>query len=172
MARFDRTLPAALAEANALEYDYAEGDGFDFEPYAEFQSSEENASWIRAWTGNTALDGAEYRFFGQDGTGGLAGFWLVRENRPLIEQPVVFFGSEGRMGVIARDLADYLWLLAGGFGPFEAISYIEEHRSPNSAFTALATKYAPAARKPAREVVRLAAEEFPDFEASAQALCR
>jgi hypothetical protein len=35
-----------------------------------------------------------------------------------------------------------------------------------------ATKHAPAARKPAREVVRLAAEEFPNFEESVKALCR
>lgn len=72
MADFDQTLPAALAEANALDYDYNDGEGVDFEPYTEFQSADDNASWIRAWTGNADLDGAEYRIFGQDGTGGYA----------------------------------------------------------------------------------------------------
>ena len=67
MADFDRTLPAALAEANALDYDYNDGKGVDFEPYSEFQSADDNASWIRAWTGNSELDGADLRVFGQDG---------------------------------------------------------------------------------------------------------
>lgn len=66
------------------------------------------------------MDGVCFRVFGQDGTGGYAAFWLVREGRGLVEQPVVFLGSEGETGVIARDLADFLWLLAGGVGPWEA----------------------------------------------------
>jgi hypothetical protein len=172
MPSFDLTLPAPLAEANALQYDYCGGTGFDFEPFAKFESADENARWIRAWTRNGALDGAEYRFFGMDGTGGLAGLWLVREGRPLVDQPVVFFGSEGEVGVVARNLPEYLWVLAGGFGPLEAISYIEEDRTSNGAFSALATKYAPEARKSAREAVRLAAEEFPDFEARVRSFCK
>lgn len=64
------------------------------------------------------MDGACFRVFGQDGTGGYAAFWLVREGRGLVEQPVVFLGSEGETGVIARDLADFLWLLVeAGSGP-------------------------------------------------------
>ncbi|MDJ0345135.1 hypothetical protein QMK19_31840 [Streptomyces sp. H10-C2] len=63
------------------------------------------------------LNGDSFRVFGQDGTGGYAAFWLVRPGRSLVEQPVVFLGSEGDVGVVARDLAGYLWLLAEGFGP-------------------------------------------------------
>jgi hypothetical protein len=151
MADFDQTLPAALAEANALDYDYNDGNGVDFEPYSEFQSADETASWIRAWTGNAELDGAEYRIFGEDGSGGYAAFWLVRSGRPLEQQPIVFFGSEGELGVVARNLDDYLWLLSGGFGPFEAVRDPDTDRELNMEIAELAARYAPAAEKPARE---------------------
>ena len=74
MTDWDRTLPAPLAEANALTYDYNEGNGVDFEPYPEFLGPEDTGTWIRAWSGNTELDGSEFRVFGQDGTGGYAAF--------------------------------------------------------------------------------------------------
>ena len=171
MADFDRTLPAALAEANALDYDYDDGEGVDFEPYSEFQSADDNATWIRAWTGNQELDGSEYRVFGQDGTGGYAAFWIVREGQPLEEQPIVFFGSEGELGVVARHLGDYLWLLAGGFGPLEAIAYPDADRELNMEIADLAARHAPAHEKSGRDVIRLVKEEFPDFEANIRALC-
>ncbi len=172
MADFDQTLPPALAEANALDYDYNDGEGVDFEPYTEFQSAEDNATWIRAWTGNEELDGAEYRIFGQDGTGGYAAFWIVRQGKPLAEQPIVFFGSEGELGIVARKLDDYLWLLAGGFGPYEAVTYPDVDRELNMEFAELAAKLAPSAEKPARVVIRLAREEFPEFEERIRELCR
>lgn len=172
MADFDRTLPAALAEVNALTYDYDEGNGVDFEPYDQFQSADDNASWIRAWTGNGELDGADYRVFGQDGTGGYAALWLIRNEQPLADQPVVFFGSEGELGVVARHLGDYLWLLAGGFGPLEAVSYPDSDRELNMEIAEIAARHAPAHEKSARDVIRLAREELPDFEATIRALCR
>jgi len=172
MADFDQTLPPALAEANALDYDYNDGNGVDFEPYSEFQSADETASWIRAWTGNADLDGAEYRVFGQDGSGGYAAFWLVRSSQPLEQQPIVFFGSEGELGVVARNLDDYLWLLSGGFGPFEAVMDPDTDRDLNMELAELAARHAPAAEKPAREVIRLAREEFPDFEQTIRGQCR
>lgn len=172
MPEFDRTLPTALGEANALDYDYDDGNGVDFEPYTEFQSAEENASWLRAWTGNKDLDGSEYRVFGQDGTGGYAAFWLVRDGEPLTAQPIVFFGSEGELGVVARNLDDYLWLVAGGYGPLEALVDDPEDREINMEAADLAAKHAPAAEKKATEVIRLAREEFPTFEDTIRALCR
>ncbi|HEY0252760.1 MAG TPA: hypothetical protein VGC41_14595 [Kofleriaceae bacterium] len=174
MAAFDQTLPPALAAANALDYDYNDGNGVDFEPYTEFQSADDNASWIRAWTGNDELDGAEYRVFGQDGTGGYAAFWITRALEPLTAQPIVFFGSEGELGVVARNLNDYLWLLAGGLGPLEAVGFDEEYEDKEiqMEFADLAAEHAAADEKKAREVIRLARAEFPDFEATIRALCR
>ena len=168
---FDRTLPPALAAANALTYDYDGGEGVDFEPYDAFQDADENRAWIRAWTGNAALDGDAYRVFGQDGTGGLAALWLVRAGEPLEAQPVVFVGSEGSIGVVARNVGDYLWLLAGGLGPLEAVEYPSERASAADK-RAVAMAHAAGHEKPALEVLRLAREEFPDFEAGFRALCR
>lgn len=172
MADFDRTLPVALAEVNAVSYDYGDGDGVDFEPFDQFLSADDNASWIQAWTGNAELDGAEYRVFGQDGTGGYAALWLVRDGQPLEQQPIVFFGSEGELGVVARHLADYLWVLAGGFGPLEAISYPDAERELNMEIGDIAVRHAADHEKSARDAIRLARDEFPEFEATIRALCR
>ena len=172
MIAFDRTLPPLLAELHRLELDYADGEGIDFEPFDEFLSASENASWIAAWTGNKALDGAEYRIFGQDGTGGYAAFWLTRESAPLLEQPIVFLGSEGDVGVIARDFADYLWLLAAGLGPFEAIECPSSQCRGLPHFIAFATANAPSRRRPVSEILDAAAKEFPSFAGDVRAACR
>lgn len=172
MSDFDTEFPALLSELHELEFDYADGEGIDFEPYEEFQSAKENASWIKAWTGNKELTASEYRVFGQDGTGGYAAFWIVRPTKDLLEQPIVFFGSEGELGVVARSFEDYLWLLAEGVGPLEALSYIGEKRKPTPDFAAFAKEHAPKAKKSAKEVIAAAKKEFPDFEEKIRALCR
>jgi hypothetical protein len=172
MADFDQTFPPALTELHELEFDYADGQGIDFEPFESFFPAEENASWIKAWTGNAELTGEAYRIFGQDGTGGYAAFWLTREGRPLLEQPIVFFGSEGEVGVIASDFADYLWLLADGVGPYEAVAYGAEETRANPTFTAFAEQHAPDAKKSAKEVLSRARAEFPSFVDDFLALVR
>ncbi|MGC3859044.1 SMI1/KNR4 family protein [Micromonospora chersina] len=120
-----RALPPALSEAHEVGFDYRDGAGVDFEPYPDFLDAGETAEWWRAWTGNAELDGSELRVFGQDGTGGLA----------------VFLGSEGETGVLAQNLWAYLWLLADGFGPWEATAYPDhEHELPTDArLTEIAT---------------------------------
>ena len=173
---FDQAFPPLLTKLHHLDFDYDEGNGIDFEPYQEFQSAEDNADWIQAWTGNKSLTGSEYRVFGQDGTGGYAAFWLVRPDGELLAQPIVFFGSEGEVGLVASDFGDYLWLLAGGFGPYEAVAYgdgdDDSERPPSPAFTEFAARHAAAQKKSAREVLDAVRAEFPDFEASIRALCR
>jgi hypothetical protein len=171
MLPFIRTFPPLLSELHQLPFDYQGGEGIDFDPYKEFMSADENATWIRAWTGHPELTGLEYRMFGADGSGGLAGFWLVREAE-LLAQPIVFLGSEGEMGVIAQSFDDYLWLLAGGFGPAEAVEDPSGKRVPNRAFTNFAAQHAPANKKPALEVIATAREEFPGFEDRIRELCR
>lgn len=113
----DRRFPDALAAAMTVPFDYDDGKGVDFEPFPAFLSAKETTDWLRAWTGNGELEGDIFRVFGQDGTGGYAAFWMIRPDRPLADQPVVFLGSEGETGVVARDLGAFLWVLAGGFGP-------------------------------------------------------
>ncbi|OKJ01147.1 hypothetical protein AMK19_28975 [Kitasatospora sp. CB01950] len=149
------------------------GDRIDFEPYPGFLSVEDTAFWFRAWTGNEETDGREFRVFGQDGSGGFAAFWLVRAGRPLAEQPVVHLGSEGGTAVVARDLAAFLWLPAGGCGPAEAA----EPQPCRTARTwpellTLAAEFAAGRRQSPAEVIEEAAAEFPGFDGTIQELCR
>ena len=172
MQQADHTMPQVMKELHKLEFDDVDGDGIDFQPYSEFLSEEETRGWIRAWTGNSTLDGREYRIFGQDGTGGYAAFWCVRHDATLLEQPIVFFGSEGELGVLASNFADYLWLLAGGLGPYEAIAYPDDaNGKANSKFSTFATMYAGASKKPPSEILSKAHAEFPKFEQDVRSLC-
>ena len=41
---FDTTFPPPLAALHRLRFDYADGDGMDFEPYDKFLPAAENAS--------------------------------------------------------------------------------------------------------------------------------
>ncbi|WP_328651426.1 SMI1/KNR4 family protein [Micromonospora sp. NBC_00330] len=169
-----RTLPTPLSEAHEVGFDYRDGAGVDFEPYPHFLDSGEIAEWWRAWTGNAQLDGSDFRVFGQDGTGGLAAFWLVRHSEPIEEQPVVFLGSEGETAVVAQNLWDYLWLLADGFGPWEATAYPDHEHEPRTdeRLAEIAQRWAPSHRRSADEVITAAREEFPGFEELIGSLCR
>lgn len=169
----DRAFPAALAAALALPFNYGEERGVDFEPYPAFLSAEDTTDRFRAWTGNPDLDGDAFRVLGQDGTGGYAAFWLVRPGAPLAHQPLVFLGSEGETGVLASSLGDFLWLLAGGFGPREAADREPEWTPrPDEARTAVARRFAPDRESAAETVIARAAREFPDFDDTLMELCR
>lgn len=168
----ERLMPDVLRELHKQEFDYADGEGIDFEPYTEFLSAEDTQSWIRAWTGNRALDGSEYRVFGQDGSGGYAAFWCVREKASLLEQPIVFFGSEGERAILACNFADYLWLLAGGFGPYEACAYPDDERPSNPDFEEFAATHAASAKKDPGAVLAAARREFPKYDELVTAFCR
>ena len=165
-----RDFPERLAALHAVPFSY--DDGIDFEPYEEFMSPDESKSWIQAWTGNKELTADEYRIFGQDGTGGYAMFWLVRPDADVLEQPIVFFGSEGELGVVARNFDDYAWLLAHGAGPLEVVSYGGETSKPHAGFTTFAEKHAPHAKKSPKEAIAAAKSEFPDFEARIRKLVK
>ncbi|QIQ02096.1 SMI1/KNR4 family protein [Streptomyces liangshanensis] len=172
----DRHFPAPLASAMAVRLDHVGVDGVDFEPFTTFLTADETTDWFRAWTGNRELSGDEFRVFGQDGTGGYAAFWLVRPDQPLTEQPVVFLGSEGETGVVARDLGAFLWLLAAGVGPWEAATSHDPEPGwtphPNRDLTAIAAQFAPDHRASAAAVIEQATGEFPDFDDTLMNLCR
>ena len=169
----DRRFPPALAEVAGVEFEYGEdGEGVDFEPYDAFDSAEETTDWLRSWTGNRELDGGAYRLFGQDGSGGLAAIWCVRPGRPLAEQPVVFFGSEGERGVVAANLSDFLWVLADGSGPQEAVEYPDRKARPNATLAEIAERHATTGRRPAAEIIAGARAELATFDEDIDALCR
>ncbi|HEY8359901.1 MAG TPA: hypothetical protein VIL30_20790 [Ramlibacter sp.] len=163
--------PPLLTRLLAIECEYDDGNGIDFEPHSGFMSASETQDWFRAWTGNQDADASCYHIFGQDGTGGYAAFWLARGATDILQQPVVFFGSEGEVGVVARDFFDYLWLLAGRYGPYEAVSYPIEDRDAEPAFTAFAAAHASERRKSVGDVIATARAEFPTFVEDVQKLC-
>lgn len=175
--REDLALPPALAEVAAVGFEWEwddetdEGRGCDFEPYDRFEDPARTAWWFRLWTGNPDADGAQFRFFGSTGAGDYAGFWLVRPGVPVVGQPVVYLGSEGDRGVIARDLGDLLWLFAAGLGPAEAFEDPDPPEEPNDAFLAIAERHAPGRRAPA-EILTAARTEFPHFSDLIAAMCR
>jgi hypothetical protein len=175
--REDLTFPPALAEALAIGFEWEwdeetdESSGADFEPYERFEEPARTAWWFRLWTGNPEVDGAQFRFFGSTGAGDYAGFWLVRPGAPLVDQPVVYVGSEGDVGMIARDLGDLLWLFAAGLGPGEAVGG-PDPAEPNAAFRAVAERHAPGRERPAAEIVADAETEFPHFENLIESMCR
>ncbi|MFF5970218.1 SMI1/KNR4 family protein [Streptomyces sp. NPDC012769] len=169
----DRTFPEALAAVAGISFDHAGGDGVDYEPYAAFPSAEETTEWIRAWTGNQELDGDAFLPFGMDGTGGQVAFRRVRPGRPLVEQPVVFLGSEGEAVVLSQDLTGFLWLLADGYGPTDFVWSERRPPRPSADLAAVAEAHGGAAsRRSAAEVVKAAAAEFPDFEDEIFEMCR
>lgn len=174
MSDEDRRFPAALSavSASGFVYELYDETGIEYEPFPEFLSADETTRWLRAWTGNRDVAGDAFRVFGMDGSGGHAAFWLIRPGRELVDQPVVFFGSEGALGVVATDLNAFLWLLACGFGPFEAVEAPDRAERPHAEFTAIAERFAPGARRSARELIDEANREFPDFEDTILALCR
>lgn len=167
-----RPFPPALAAMSRTEFDYADGDGIDFEPYDAFLTAEDTADWLRSWTGNKEFDAGAYLPFGQDGTGGTAAVWCVRVDRPLVDQPIVFLGSEGATGVVAGCLSDFLWVLADGLGPMEAVEYDDRPSRPNAPLTALAEAHATTPRRPARTIITEAGTEFPTFSEDIEDLCR
>jgi hypothetical protein len=160
----------------AVRLDRVGEDGVDFEPFQAFLTADETTDWLRAWTGNGELNGDAFRVFGQDGTGGYAAFWLIRPDRALAEQPVVFLGSEGETGVVARNLGTFLWLLADGFGPWEAATSYEPEPGwvphPHRELAAIAEQFAPLHRAAAGVVMEQATREFPDFDDTIMELCR
>ncbi|MEU8405788.1 SMI1/KNR4 family protein [Micromonospora sp. NPDC048842] len=160
----DLTLPAVLVEAHSAGF-FHEHSGHDFEPYDLFMWSGEMMEWWQSWTKGPMAGVPPFRAFGQDGTGGLAAFWLRNPDDPLDRQPVVFLGSEGEYTVIARDLGDYLWLLANGVGPLETVDGIERVPEPIAALTAIAQRHTASARRSTAEVITAAQAHVPAFEA-------
>lgn len=165
------SLPILVSRVNRLPYEYADGKGIEYEPFDAFLSESETAAWFQAWTGNPDADSSCLRVFGQDASGGYAAFWKVRENADLLEQPIVFLGSEGEIAVVSRNFYDYLWLLAAGLGPCEAASIPDAPRVAQPELESFALMNAPPART-AVQVLLDAKAEFPTFEKHILSQCR
>lgn len=162
--------PKLLGLVNDLPYEYREGEGFDYEPYAEFLDSIETQSWVRAWTNNPLATGHQFLFFGQDGSGGLTGIWKASAGAELLDQPIVFLGSEGETRVISKNFSDYLWLLASGHSGVET-EYLSDEKSPEEVFVQFAEQHATTPRRQASVIIAEAHDLHPGFEGYISSLC-
>lgn len=168
----NQPMPALMQRLHQIQFDYLEGRGIDFEPYEAFLSVEDTQNWFRAWTGNADVDGKSYLVFGQDGTGGYAALYLKRDGTHLLDQPIVFFGSEGDMGVITQNFSDYLWLLASGHGPYEAVTHPDDDKTPDVELLKFAINNATLPQSKPSEIIGKAKAEFPTFEPDILSMCR
>ena len=178
MDRYDRavtdedpTLPVALAAAHRLwlaEYPH----WHDFEPEDEFAWSVETTEWWHDWTDNPDAGPAPFRVFGRDSTGGVAAFWTREPGARIETQPMVLLGSEGEIAVLARDLDDYLWLLAGGATPFAAVWPPQHAPVPIPALVALARQHTGEPAPSVETVLGAARAELPALEALVESVGR
>jgi hypothetical protein len=167
-----RAMPAVMQQLHKLLFDYLDGEGIDFDPYEAFLSVKDTREWFRLWTGNAEADASEYMIFGQDGTGGYAAVWLTRDEKDLLAQPIVFFGSEGEMGVVAQNFSDYLWLLASGYGPYETVTQVNDERGANLEFLDFARQHATTSQRKPSQIFATTKLEFPDFEEQILSICK
>jgi hypothetical protein len=72
---------------------------------------------------------------------------------------------------VARNFSDYLWLLAGGVGPAEAMLDLPPRAVANRVFAAFAKKHAQGGKKSRREILATAKSRFPDFAKTIAAQC-
>jgi len=161
-------LPEPLAGLLPIEFDM---DQIDYEPYDELWPASENADWLAAWTGNADADSTVFRVFGMDGSGGQVALWLIHADKDLLEQPVVFLGSEGEVGVVARDLWDYMWLLAQGIGPYEAVEYGADLAKVQPDFMDFAKRTRPDREASAADILAAAKAAYPGFSALVDGWC-
>ncbi|GAA4585227.1 hypothetical protein GCM10023194_27320 [Planotetraspora phitsanulokensis] len=77
----------------------------------------------------------------------------------------MFLGSEGELQVIARDLGDYLWLLANGVGPLETVDGIHRVPEPIPELLAVAQRHTGTAQRPVDALIAAADVELPALTA-------
>jgi hypothetical protein len=164
----ERVLPEALTALHALQQQGKLRDAdVDFEMTGRLETPDETRSWMKAWTGREDAPFERARVFGQDGSGGMVAMWRTDRSRPMEAEPVVFFGSEGALGVVARDLADFFVLFAAGVGPLEAVEHGAEEGTPIAGVQEIVARSFPASASRSVQTIREdAAKALPDFEKS------
>jgi hypothetical protein len=76
------------------------------------------------------------------------------------------------MGVIAQNFSDYLWLLASGHGPYEAVADLNDEQTPDTEFSEFAKQHSTTPQSKASDIVARARAEFPDFEKHILSVCK
>lgn len=103
--------PDIIKNLTKLNY-HGENDCVDFQPYGEFLSPEKTAHILHCWTGDKNCHGEEFRIFGCSADGSEMAIWLIHEDKPILEQPVVLLESEGQAYTISTNFSDFLWYLS------------------------------------------------------------
>lgn len=145
-----------LSACCSLEFDL-KSSGIDFEPFQEIWNADHSRAWLREWAGGADHDESSdtFRIFGRDRSGGCAALWIRNPSLSLDEQPIVCFESEGKSHLVAQNAKNFLWLLASGVGPLEAVRSLrpdyeaKPHRKAHKA----ALRLAGDAKKSARDIV-------------------
>lgn len=176
-------VPPPLRAIMDARYNYDDRRGVAFEPYLELEPVAETGWWLRHWTGNPDVTGEEFRPFGRDGGGGYVCSWMIREAADLVDQPVVYLGSDGDVAVLAADAWDALWFFAHGFGPHDVPTELEPGErcftpeqdrvvQPHAELSSSADRLAPGRRRPMEQIVAEAAVDVPDLRVWVDELCR
>lgn len=69
-----------------------------------------------------------------DGSGSAYAVWLLDDRGDLATLPVVFLGDEGGINLVARDIREFLRVLASGWEPWgswERLEYVDEREEEN-----------------------------------------
>jgi hypothetical protein len=161
--------PQIMHSLQELLLEQYELDCQDFQPFLE---SEETTSIIQAWTSNPNLSNLDFKGITYDGSGGFFALWLVYDDS-ILEQPVVFLGSDGERYVVAENLADFLWSLAYGI-PLNDPTKKDMSRfyREDSAFMEFACKYALAEKRSIAEIVAGAITETKSFREFIESVTR
>lgn len=147
-------LPIALQDLGKVDQLWDVEEGVDLELDSGLSTLQEAAQELQSWLGTAPAVVVPIRWFGQDRSGGRYGLWILHAEAALEAQPVVFFGSEGEHGVIARDLADFLVLLSRGISVLDVIEKTKKFDvRPMPAIRVVAQRHAPQAMARATEVI-------------------
>lgn len=96
----------------------------------------------------------------------------MNESKDILDQPIVFFGSEGEVSVVSVDFREYVWLFANGIGPYEAVAYPGLERPKNEEFLKFAKTYFPSSESSPIRIIEKTKLKYPDFERMVEQLCQ
>jgi hypothetical protein len=166
-----RRIPDALKQAHRIWF--AEfHHWYDYEPEDEFDNPDEIDDRWRADSGNPDAGPAPFSVFARDGSGGLVAFWTREPGAAIETQPIVFLGSEGEIAVLARNLGDYLWLLAGGLAPLEPVFGLDRIPEPIPRLVTHAQRHTGLSARQAAAVTEAAHAELPALMALIESVSR
>lgn len=155
-----RRLPAAL---RAL-CQYADEHGYPISGC--FELSTIGMEDLRGWFRLSPSAADDFLPFGRGATGDVYAVWLTNEPDPE-RAPVVMFGSEGLLRVLASDSAEFCTLLGVGYkelGNDDESAPPVENEAPRALREFLRKRFQVVPPHTGEEIVRVAAAAHPGFQ--------